>query len=238
MDDDVPFMTSEEARETFDLGASSPVIAARASWTPQTREWDCALACASCVLGRRARDAARRRRSTWTIDLAGIFTAAGARRVMLVTRTIGVDPRLAEDAFYEEDYLRDVARVNAAFRRATALDSPVRVVRRRVRAGDIAAIVLNGAHACVALVDRCGLSPTETTSEGFEGHYVVVEDANVDAKTFALIDPAGDARTKGRKIVTWSCFDDARRAFGTDEDLLFVSLRAKDFNVDAPRRFA
>ena len=74
--------------------------------------------------------------------------------MMLVTRTIGVDPRLAEDAFYEEDYLRDVARVNAAFRRATALDSPVRVVRRRVRAGDIAAIVLNGAHACVALVDR------------------------------------------------------------------------------------
>ena len=60
----------------------------------------------------------------------------------------------------------------------------------------------------------------------------VVEDANVDAKTFTLIDPAGDARTKGRKIVTWSCFDDARRAFGTDEDLLFVSLRAKDFDVD------
>ena len=238
MDDDVPCMTSDEARETFDLGASSPVIAARASWTPQTREWDCARACAACVLGRRARDAARRRRSTWTIDLAGIFTAAGARGVMLVTKTIGVDPRLAEDAFYEEDYLRDVARVNAAFRRATALDSPVRVVRRRVRAGDIAAIVLNGAHACVALVDRRGLSPRETKSEGFEGHYVVVEDANVDAKTFTLIDPAGDARTKGRKIVTWSCFDDARRAFGTDEDLLFVSLRAKDFDVDAPRPFA
>ena len=104
MDDDVPCMTSDEARETFDLGASSPVIAARASWTPQTREWDCARACAACVLGRRARDAARRRRSTWTIDLAGIFTAAGARGVMLVTKTIGVDPRLAEDAFYEEDY--------------------------------------------------------------------------------------------------------------------------------------
>ena len=33
--------------------------------------------------------------------------------------------------------------------------------------------------------------------------------------------------------MTWSCFDDARRAFGTDEDLLFVSLRAKDFDVDA-----
>ena len=45
MDDDVPCMTSDEARETFDLGASSPVIAARASWTPQTREWDCARAC-------------------------------------------------------------------------------------------------------------------------------------------------------------------------------------------------
>ena len=90
----------------------------------------------------------------------------------------------------------------------------------------------------MALVDRRGLSPRETKSEGFEGHYVVVEDANVDAKTFTLIDPAGDARTKGRKIVTWSCFDDARRAFGTDEDLLFVSLRAKDFDVDVPRRFA
>ena len=158
--------------------------------------------------------------------------------MVLVTKTMGVDPRLAEDAFYGDDYLRDVARVNAAFRRAAALDSPVRVVRRRVRAGDIAVIVLNGAHACVALVDRRGLSPRETKSEGFEGHYVVVEDANVDAKTFTLIDPAGDARTKGRKIVTWSCFDDARRAFGTDEDLLFVSLRAKDFDVDAPRRFA
>ena len=34
---------------------------------------------------------------------------------MLVTKTIGVDPRLAEDAFYEEDYLRGRRAVNAAF---------------------------------------------------------------------------------------------------------------------------
>ena len=116
MDDDVPCMTSEEARETFDLGASSPVIATRVVWTRQTSEWDCARACAACVLGGARRRGAARRRSTWTIDLAGIFTAAGARGVMLVTKTIGVDPRLAEDAFYEEDYLRDAARVNGRCR--------------------------------------------------------------------------------------------------------------------------
>ena len=225
-DDDVPCMTTEEARAMFTVGASSARVApTRASWTPQTREWDCGLACASFVFGRSASDVAPRHRSMWTIDLAHLCIKMGARRATLATTTIGVDPRLAEETFYADDYLRDVARVNASFARAKREDanSPVRVVRRRVRAETIAMIVNDGAHACVALVDRRELSSLET-SDGFEGHYVVVEDANVDAKTFTLVDPAGDARTKGRVVVSWSRFDDARRAFGTDEDLLFVSL--------------
>lgn len=224
-DDDVPCVTTEEARAMFTIGASSARVAPTRVWTPQTREWDCALACASFVCGRSASDVAPRRRSMWTIDLAHLCVKMGARRATLLTTTIGVDPRLAAQAFYADDYLRDVARVNAAFARATREDatSPVRVVRRRVRAETIAMIVKDGAHACVALVDRRELSSSET-SDGFEGHYVVVEDANVDAKTFTLVDPAGDVRTKGRVVVSWSRFDDARRAFGTDEDLLFVSL--------------
>ena len=81
MDDDVPCMTSDEARETFDLGASSPVIAARASWTPQTREWDCARACAACVLGRRARATGARAASVDVDDRSrGYFHRRGGER--------------------------------------------------------------------------------------------------------------------------------------------------------------
>ena len=68
-----------------------------------------------------------------------------------------------------------------------------------MRAGDIAAIVLNGAHACVALVDRRGLSPTETKSEGFEGHYVVVEAANVERRRLRSSIPRATLERRGAK---------------------------------------
>ena len=77
MDDDVPCMTSDEARETFDLGASSPVIAARASWTPQTREWTSARV-------RVVRWACRRRGAAASVDVddrsRGYFHRRGGER--------------------------------------------------------------------------------------------------------------------------------------------------------------
>ena len=56
----------------------------------------------------------------------------------------------------------------------------------------------------------------------FVGHFVVVRGAEVDddgAIRFRIFDPARDG---GDVVVSRARFDEARMAFGTDEDLLFV----------------
>ena len=59
----------------------------------------------------------------------------------------------------------------------------------------------------------------------FVGHYVVVCGI-VDAERFVIRDPARD--DDASTLISARAFDAARRAFGTDDDLIFVNLERFD----------
>jgi len=133
-------------------------------------------------------------------------------------------------AFYADDFLRDCARVNASYARAIRGEfEGLEVYRRRMTSEDIARVVRDGAFACVALVCRRRLrgGGGGGTDDDFVGHYVIVT-ASSNAMSFRVLDPARD--DVGEYEVSFDAFDDARTAFGTDEDLLFVSTRLGDFD--------
>jgi len=199
-----------------------------ADWTPreQRSAWDCGLSAAASASGT-PRDALRRAlraRSCWTIDLLRAVRATGARATLVTTRA-GVDPRYANDGFYENELIKDCERVARLFARADAST----VVRARMRAEDIARALSTRAVRCVALVDARLLTAREGERErerDFVGHFVVVRGADVDGGRvirFRIFDPAPDG---GDVMVSRARFDEARTAFGTDEDLLFVETRS------------
>ena len=199
-----------------------------ADWTPreQRSAWDCGPSAAASASGT-PRDALRRAlraRSCWTIDLLRAVRATGARATLVTTRA-GVDPRYANDGFYENELIKDCERVARLFARADAST----VVRARMRAEDIARALSTRAVRCVALVDARLLTAREGERErerDFVGHFVVVRGADVDGGRvirFRIFDPAPDG---GDVMVSRARFDEARTAFGTDEDLLFVETRS------------
>ena len=195
-----------------------------ADWRRQSAaaDWDCGPSAAASASVTRRDDLRRalRTRSCWTIDLLDALRATGARAT-LVTARPGVDPRYANDAFYANDLARDCERVARKFARA----DDGAVVRARMRAEDIARALSTRAVRCVALVDARVLAAREGEREregDFVGHFVVVRGAEVDddgAIRFRIFDPARDG---GDVVVSRARFDEARMAFGTDEDLLFV----------------
>ena len=60
---------------------------------------------------------------------------------------------------------------------------------------------------------------------GYTGHYVVVCGYDEDRQEFVLRDPASSNATL---VISAAGFDNARKSFGTDEDILLVSRAAPD----------
>ena len=94
--------------------------------------------------------------------------------------------------------------------------------------------ILSGLYLIIALVDKrklasqwgaraelyqqcCGLG------SGYTGHYVLVCGYDGGRGDFVVRDPASSRHTL---YVPAAAFEEARKSFGTDEDLLLVSVRA------------
>jgi len=215
----------------------------------QRERWDCGVACACMCARAAARKAGAGKesqsfelammtracgtKSVWTIDLAYVLRAFGVVSVMF-TSFLGVNLQYATASFYREEILRDVRRVERLF--ASARERGVDVRLGRMSKHTVAELVGSGRVACVALVDKSLLytasdseDDVDHASEGrrphFVGHYVVVCGI-VDAERFVIRDPARD--DDASTLISARAFDAARRAFGTDDDLIFVNLERFD----------
>ena len=73
---------------------------------------------------------------------------------------------------------------------------------------------------CGYSLNRCSLHICKNTL-CFAGHYVVMCGYNADTDSFILQDPAAGCCNI---TVTSAIFENARKAYGTDEDLLIVPL--------------
>lgn len=201
----------------------------------QMHSWDCGLACVLMVLralGRNAYDLKHLQQlcgttSVWTVDLAHLLRHF-ALDVCFLTVTIGANPGFALETFYKETMEEDRKRVDFLFERAA--QAGIHIQRRSLSGQELAAVVLSGSFLAIALVDKRKFSHPGASatclpeccgsSAGYTGHYVVVCGYDRSREMFKIRDPASSSESHD---ISSHAFEEARKAFGTDEDLLLVS---------------
>lgn len=168
----------------------------------------------------------------WTIDLAALLKSFGVE-VMFLTTTVGANPDFASVSFYVDQMLEDQARVNKLFKDAPLLGIPVH--RCSLPIDVVKKICLSGLYTIIALVEKGALWRSINwgwawvdslcgVSGDYVGHYVVVCGCDSVRNEFLIKDPA--ISNPNGVWVKADDFDLARRTFGTDEDMLIVSLYA------------
>ncbi|KAK3138606.1 hypothetical protein QOZ80_5AG0371020 [Eleusine coracana subsp. coracana] len=207
----------------------------------QAFNWDCGLACVLMVLRTLGNDYCGgiadleklcRTTSIWTVDLAYLLNKFSVSFSFL-TVTLGANPQYSAETFYREQLQEDIDRVDELFGRA--IDAGISIHCRSISAYHIAFLVLSGHCIAIALVDKTKLNSSwmndihdvQHLNEESEymGHYVVICGYDADSCEFEIRDPASSRK---RERVTMKSLDEARKSFGTDEDILLVSLTGKN----------
>ncbi|KAI3432758.1 hypothetical protein D9Q98_004298 [Chlorella vulgaris] len=141
----------------------------------QMHTWDCGVACVLMVL--RALGSSRHHwgtllelcptHSIWTIDLAHLLAACGAR-CQLATVTLGANQAYSGAGFYAEHIQQDSARVERLF--GTAAAAGIGLACRSVTLDELSRLLLGGSCLIIALVDRLTLdSPSCGSTTGGGG---------------------------------------------------------------------
>ncbi|KAH7306301.1 hypothetical protein KP509_22G005500 [Ceratopteris richardii] len=220
---------------------STALPSARSIKVPHVEQlcsWDCGLACVLMVLktlGIEGHDLKSLGQlcctsSIWTVDLAHLLRLFNIE-VIFLTVTIGANPNFAVETFYKENMEEDGERVNKLFEKAPEVG--IQVQWRSISAQELSKLILSGKFLAIALVDKrklcypwledlC-LSDCCGMMAGYTGHYIVICGYNVDLEEFEIRDPASSSE-QGR--ISLQALDEARKSFGTDEDLLLVSLES------------
>ncbi|KAG6553484.1 hypothetical protein Mapa_004396 [Marchantia paleacea] len=202
----------------------------------QMCDWDCGLACVLMVLRAlridghdlKSLSSLCRTTSIWTVDLAHLLRHF-AVNVAFLTVTIGANPNFAVETFYKENMEEDGARVNKLFEKAAQVG--IQIQLRSISGDELCMLILSGRYLAIALVDKrklshpwldeiclgdcCGLNT------GYTGHYVVICGYDIDTDEFEIRDPASSS---GSGRISLDALEEARKSFGTDEDILFISL--------------
>lgn len=218
---------------------STPLPSARSIKVPHVEQlcsWDCGLACVLMVLktlGIEGHDLKSlgelcSTSSIWTVDLAHLLRLFDIE-VAFLTVTLGANPSFAVETFYKENMEEDGERVNKLFEKAPEVG--IQVQWRSISAQELSMIILSGQYLAIALVDKrklcypwleelC-LSECCGMITGYTGHYVVICGYDMELDEFEIRDPASSSKD-GR--ISLQALDEARKSFGTDEDLLLISL--------------
>jgi len=201
----------------------------------QKYSWDCGLACAEMVLKARGIHDIEfsdlhevcRTKSVWTIDLAYLMRNYGIE-ARYYTTSMGVREEYKKQAFYQKHLKEDAVRVQTLF--DMAKETGVNVVCRSVSNEWLKALVERNRALVIVLVDNrllhcvlCNRSghffanSLTRLHPGFIGHYVLICGYHADSDSFLIKDPA---MSRNACMVKSKNLENARRAFGTDEDLL------------------
>ncbi|XP_068668501.1 guanylyl cyclase 1-like isoform X1 [Aristolochia californica] len=206
----------------------------------QLYNWDCGLACVLMVLKTLGIDHCDLQSlanlcsttSIWTVDLAYLLQKFSVSFSFL-TVTLGANPNFSAETYYKEQLQSDVGRVDKLFGKAR--ESGIDIECRCISGEEISMLILSGQFIAVALVDKYKLSCQSWLediyfseyiggSPGYTGHFVVICGYDADRKEFEIRDPASPRKYER---VSMLCLEKARKSFGTDEDILLVSLERK-----------
>ena len=167
-----------------------------------------------------------------TVDLVHLLCDYGVKFRFLTT-TIGVNPDYKNEAFYRSTLDADALRVKDLFERAAA--SGIEIERRSLSDGELCDLTRPPHDSLVmALVDRRYLyrPPPNSVSGfieacfsslgiqgGYVGHYVLLTGFDASRDGYYIKDPA---KPSEELFVHSEHLHAARRAHGTDEDLIII----------------
>ncbi|XP_017419602.1 guanylyl cyclase 1 isoform X1 [Vigna angularis] len=205
----------------------------------QIYTWDCGLACVLMVLRTigvnnydiQALAELCCTNSIWTVDLAYLLQRFSVT-FSYFTVTFGANPNYCVESFYKEELPNDLVRVDLLFQKA--MEAGIDIQCRSISAEEISILVLSGKYIAIALVDHNKLRfcfspvwqegvpvPAVANNPGYTGHYVLICGYDARADMFEIRDPAS---SKKHKTISSKSLEEARKAFGTDEDLLLICL--------------
>ncbi|CAH9098957.1 unnamed protein product [Cuscuta epithymum] len=202
----------------------------------QLHTWDCGLACVAMVLrtlgfvdcNTGQLEELCCTRSIWTVDLAYLLQKYSAD-FYYFTVTLGANPNFSMETYYKDQLPSDLRRVNMLFRRAR--EAGIDIECRSISADEMSLLILSRNYIAIALVDQYKLSHSWLEDlcvasicndrPGYIGHYVVICGYDEDTDTFEIRDPASSQK---HERVSSRCLEEARKSFGTDEDLLLIRL--------------
>ena len=177
--------------------------------------------------------------SVWSIEIALVLRAFGAKRVHFYTTQIGAKRRYKTARFYEKTFDMDAPRVQRAFAIAQEKSSGIRVELLDENKGVMKdtwverEVGEKSEKMLIVLVDKRILESGyeeeaiddyhhhengggNNEDDGFIGHYICV--VGVKGDSFIIQDPARPEVVRVRKDVLHR----ARKSFGTDEDCIVV----------------
>lgn len=202
----------------------------------QLFSWDCGLACISMVLRTIGIETCSVdaladlccTNSIWTVDLAYLLQKFSVK-FFYYTVTLGANPGYSDETFYKDQLPTDVVRVNKLF--CEAIEAGISIRCRSISEEQISLLILSGKYVAIALVDQHKLSRSwveDVCASGlgdsgpsYTGHYIVICGYDADEDEFEIRDPASSRK---QDKVTSRCLGEARKSFGTDEDILLISL--------------
>ncbi|XP_057981764.1 guanylyl cyclase 1 isoform X4 [Malania oleifera] len=212
----------------------------------QQRSWDCGLACVLMVLKTIGIDSCDLETlgelccttSIWTVDLAYLLQKFSLN-FSYFTVTIGANPNFSMETFYKDQLPNDLVRVDKLFQKA--LEAGINIQCRSINGEEISLLILSGKYIAIALVDQYKLSRSWLENvcvsdiyggnSGYTGHYVVICGYDAHTDEFEIRDPAS---SRNHERVLSKCLEKARKSFGTDEDLLLISLEKMESQNKAP----
>ncbi|XP_061349614.1 guanylyl cyclase 1 isoform X2 [Gastrolobium bilobum] len=202
----------------------------------QIYTWDCGLACVLMVLKTMGDNDYNIQAlaelccstSIWTVDLAYLLQRFSVT-FSYFTVTFGANPNYCVESFYKEELPNDLVRVDLLFQKA--MDAGIDIQCTSISGEQISILILSGKYIAIALVDHNKLSHVSQedvcvpdifcNNPGYTGHYVLICGYDAGADMFEIRDPAS---SKKHKRISSKSLEEARKAFGTDEDLLLISL--------------
>lgn len=209
----------------------------------QLFHWDCGLACSRMVLEylhpvseeefQRACLDLEFTESVWTIDLAYLMCKMGIRHCFC-TQTLGVDKGFRNQSFYKKHFDTEEDRVNELFLKAESkgvlvkkCSVTVQEIQSHLEQGHVAIVLVNAVllvcELCSTPVKYCCFLPVGQKcfcrKPDYQGHFVVVCGFNRKTGSIFYNNPAYSDRVC---CTSFSNFEEARRSYGTDEDILFI----------------
>ncbi|WJX38367.1 hypothetical protein P8452_26037 [Trifolium repens] len=214
----------------------------------QIYTWDCGLACVVMVLKTigvnnfdiEALAELCCTNSIWTVDLAYLLQRFSVA-FSYFTVTFGANPNYCGESFYKEELPNDLARVDTLFK--DAMEAGIDIQCRSISKEEISFLILSGKYIAIALVDHnklrfcCSHAWQDfhvpgvlSSNSDYTGHYVLICGFDAGADMFEIRDPASSRK---HKRISSKSLEEARKAFGTDEDILLISLE-KSKNDNQP----